>query len=158
MANKYLPHLHILPEDDANRQVVNALLLGLGADTSRVKVFGPARGWSHVLEAFERDHEPGMRQYPERFVALVIDFDGDPERLQLAKLKIPPDLANRVFIFGSFDEPECLKPLFGSFDQIGERLGIECRHGLANVWNHPQLAINLPEVRRFQAVVRNRIV
>jgi hypothetical protein len=41
MANDYLPHIFVIPEDDANRQIALAFLLELGMKSNRYKLFPP---------------------------------------------------------------------------------------------------------------------
>ena len=48
MSNKYLPHIHVLAEDDANRQIVNGFLLELN-DNRAVKVLPLAGGWTKAV-------------------------------------------------------------------------------------------------------------
>ena len=69
-----------------------------------------------------------MRAFPERHMVLLIDFDGDPERLGQAKADIPADLQKRVYILGSLKEPEDLRPELGTFERIGESLARDCRN------------------------------
>jgi hypothetical protein len=77
--NKYLPHVLVLPEDDANRQLANGF------------------------------HVSGMRKYTDRFMVLLIDFDDHLNRLKTMKDSIPEDLLDRVFILGTLSKPEALR-------------------------------------------------
>jgi hypothetical protein len=153
MANKYLPHIQIFPEDDANRDIVQALLLEIGAKTSRYKVFPTQKGWIHVLDNFAAYAVTGMRTFPQRYVVLIIDLDDKAARLAEAQKKIPLDLADRVFIFGCLSEPERLKVDFGNFDAVGEALGKSCLDQGKPSWGHPLLKVNLPELTRFREVL-----
>jgi hypothetical protein len=153
MANKYLPHVHVIPEDDANRQIALSLLLELGLNPNRYQVFPPARGWSHVIKSFELDHVANMDRFPEQFIILLIDFDEDTSRLEYAKSRIPPNLADRVFILGAWSQPEDLKKQFGSFDNIGAALAQDCQKQTSAIWSHPLLQINATELDRIQTLV-----
>ncbi|HEX4229241.1 MAG TPA: hypothetical protein VHZ07_11265 [Bryobacteraceae bacterium] len=55
--NKFKPHVLILPEDDANRQLANGFLLALDPIVQRnVQVLPVAGGWIEVLHCFKSDH------------------------------------------------------------------------------------------------------
>ncbi len=153
MANKYLPHIHVIPEDDANRQIALSLLLELRLDSNRYQVLPPARGWSHVIESFELDHVANMGRFSKRFIILLIDFDKDASRLKYAKSRIPPNLADRVFILGTWSQPEDLKQQFGNFDDIGATLAQDCQKQTSAIWSHPLLQINATELDRIQTIV-----
>jgi len=58
--NKYLPHLFVLPEDDANRQIANGFILSLNLDTRKIQVLNEAGGWKKVLHNFNNTHAPNM--------------------------------------------------------------------------------------------------
>jgi hypothetical protein len=153
MANKYLPHIHVIPEDDANRQIALSLLLELGLNPNRYQVFPPARGWSHVIQSFELDHAANMDRFPEQFIILLIDFDEDTGRLEYAKSRIPPNLADRVFILGAWSKPEDLKQQFGNFDEIGSALARDCQDQTSAIWGHDLLQNNANELQRVQTLV-----
>ena len=89
IVNKYQPHVLVLPEDNANRQLARGFLLHEDLDTRRIQVLVEAGGWTKVLECFLADHAAKMDRFPGRFMILLIDFDGQEERLQHAKAKIP---------------------------------------------------------------------
>jgi len=46
MVNRYRPHIYILPEDDANRQLANGFVFN--TDSSQVHTLTEAGGWTHV--------------------------------------------------------------------------------------------------------------
>ena len=54
--NKYLPHVLVLPEDDANRQLANGFLLDRALMTRSIQVLAEAGGWTAVLDRFKSDH------------------------------------------------------------------------------------------------------
>src|SRR5882757_3105987 len=108
MANKFLPHLFVLPEDDANRQVATGFELALSS-TRQVRVLTEAGGWARVGECFVSDHISPMRKFKTRFMILLVDFDEKMSRLDHVKGKIPDDLQDRVFVLGAFSTPEALR-------------------------------------------------
>ncbi|MGS0743548.1 hypothetical protein ACVBEF_17245, partial [Glaciimonas sp. GG7] len=50
MSNKFLPHLLILPEDDANRELANGFLLDDRVLERNIQVLKPAGGWKKAVE------------------------------------------------------------------------------------------------------------
>ncbi len=62
--NKYYPHLLVLPEDDANRQLANGFLLDPSLMARRIQVIEEVGGWMQVLEHFISDHVNGMDRHP----------------------------------------------------------------------------------------------
>lgn len=95
MINRYQPHIHVLPEDDANRQIANGFLLDPGVSTRRIQVLPVAGGWTEVLSRVESTE---MERYPKRVLVLLIDFDGQEDRLTQARSALPSDLVKRVLI------------------------------------------------------------
>jgi len=87
--NRYLPHVLVLPEDRANSQLANGFLLDEALMTRRIQVLEEAGGWTEVLDRFTLDHIGGMDAYPERVMVLLIDFDGQEDRLDRAKASSP---------------------------------------------------------------------
>src|SRR5437868_5481026 len=126
--NKYQSHVLVLPEDDANRQLANGFLMDPSLLTRKIQVLEEAGGWMNVLNLFKSDHLIGMERYPKRFMVLLIDFDGQEDRLDNAKTAIPDHLTERVFILGTLSEPEALKADLGaSYEDIGSRMAQSCR-------------------------------
>ena len=151
--NKYFPHVFVLPEDDANRQVANGFLLEPSLIDNRIRVLEEAGGWLETIERFCSIYAAEMDRFPDRFMILVIDFDGKTERLDLAKSKIPNHLSERVFIIGSLKEPEDLKRELGSYETIGLAMAKDCREGTDVIWGHHQLRHNASEIGRLRAQV-----
>jgi hypothetical protein len=121
--NKHRPHIIVLPEDDANRQIANGFILDLNLNRRAIQVLPEARGWQNFVKTFTNDYTSTMRLYPHRMIALLIDFDEDRDRLSYIKDQIPDDLKNRVFVLGVFSEPERLsKDINKNFENIGEAL------------------------------------
>ena len=152
--NRYQPHVLVLPEDDANRQLANGFLLDRDLSTWRIQVLVEAGGWSDVLEHFLLDHVVEMDRYPGRFMILLIDFDGKEDRLQVAKARIPERLTGRVFILGALTEPEALKADLGSYETIGLAMARDCREETDTTWGHRLLRHNERELDRVRAKVR----
>ena len=77
--NKYRPHLLVLPEDDANRQIANGFILDTHLNIRAIQVLPPAGGWKKVLDDFTTVHAAEMQNIPKRMMVLLIDFDLDGE-------------------------------------------------------------------------------
>lgn len=156
MVNRNQPHVLVLPEDDANSQLANGFHKEVDFTRYRqMQVLPVAGGWTRVLERFRLDHVDRMARNPNRSMVLLIDFDGYPERLGLAKAEIPPELTDRVFILGTLDEPEDLKAeLNQSCEDIGSRLAEDCRDDAYATWEHPLLRHNASELDRLRERVR----
>lgn len=152
--NKYKPHLLILPEDDANRQLANGFAMEV-RDERQIQVLPEAGGWISVCEKFTADHIKGLHNYPERNLVLLVDFDGSADRPGKIGEWIPVDLKDRVFLLGVETEPEDLKKtLPGSLEDIGRMLGKDCREAGNDVWGHDLLRRNQQELRRLEQAVR----
>jgi len=147
--NKYMPHVLVLPEDDANRQLANGFLLDIS--TRQVQVLVEVGGWVQVRDRFASDHVSGMRKYTDRFMVLLIDFDGHVNRLKTMRDSIPEDLLDRVFILGTSSEPEALRQAgLGTYETIGMGMADDCRHGTRTMWAHNLLCHNDAELARLQ--------
>jgi hypothetical protein len=154
--NRHLPHIYVLPEDDANRQLAKSFHLQVAGSRQRqMQVLPEAGGWLRVLERFKSNHVVGMNRYPSRLMVLLIDFDGYERRLEEARAEIPKELSERVFILGALTEPEALKQAgLGSLERIGLGLAKDCREGTDTLWQHPLLQHNAPELQRLLQHVR----
>ena len=154
-ANSLLPHVLVLPEDDANRQLAIGFRLEIPfALTPKIQVLPIAGGWLRVLDCFEKDHVRAMVTYPNRTMVLVIDFDGQRDRLELAKAVIPDHLKDRVFVLGVWTEPEALKAILGSYEKIGRAMAEDCCEETAATWGHELLQNNANEMERLRQQVR----
>src|SRR5258708_6041866 len=131
--NKYGPHVYVLPEDDANRQLAIGFVLELSPLAS-IKVLPVTGGWINALESFKADHVGVMNKYPSRFMVVLIDFDGRDDRLKQAKAAIPGHLIDRVFILGVWTEPGDLKAEFGTYETIGRALARDCGKETDSTW------------------------
>lgn len=97
-ANKFKPHVHVLPEDDANRQIAVGFHNHLSLRQPRnLEVLPPASGWARARDKLRDVHVPEMRKYPERNLVLLIDFDANAGRRAHMMAVVPPDLQDRVF-------------------------------------------------------------
>ena len=154
--NKEAPHVYVLPEDDANRQLANGFTNAISLDLQRIQVLPPAGGWTDVLERFEDEYISSLEKYRHKHMIMLIDFDGDSSRLDDVRAVIPVHLRPRVFALGVSNEPERLKAaLHRSLEDIGLTLGDECREDdVETTWNHPLLAHNHAELERLREVVR----
>ncbi|MFM9264161.1 hypothetical protein [Tychonema sp. BBK16] len=155
MSNKYQPHIHVLAEDDANRQIANGFILELNRNNRAVKVLPLPGGWRKTVEEFTKKYASEMRQLPERRMVLLIDFDDDENRLSYVESHIPDDLKSRVFVLGVLSEPENLKrESKKTFQEIGEALAKDCSDNTNELWGHHLLKHNKPELDRMTTYVK----
>ena len=156
MIDKYLPHVLVLPEDDANRRLANGFLLALDSPAlSRIQVLPEVGGWMVVLDTFLADHVAGMDRFHERYLVLLFDFDGEAGRLNYAKNRIPERLRDRVFIVGAWTDPEALQRAgLGSSETIGSSTAKDCREETDTTWGHDLLRHNTSEIKRLRRHVR----
>ncbi|MEW6206749.1 MAG: hypothetical protein AB1631_00175 [Acidobacteriota bacterium] len=156
--NKNLPHVLVLPEDAADSELAISFLLSVDQQ-NQMRVLPVARGWKKVFELFKSDHIAEMNRYPDRFMVLLIDFDGKVEfKLRFGKKFIPEDLADRVFVLGTLTNPEDLKKAkLGSYETIGSVLAKECREETYTTsgWGHDLLQHNADELDRLRQRVRS---
>ncbi|MGH8546712.1 MAG: hypothetical protein ACREX3_24470 [Gammaproteobacteria bacterium] len=152
--NRYQPHVLVLPEDDANRQLANGFLLDQLLSTRKIQVLEEVGGWSEVLNRFKSDHIYEMDRYDKRFMVLLIDFDGQEGRLDNAKAIVPDRLKGRVFVLGTWSEPEVLRHELGSYEVIGLAMAKDCREGTDTIWSHRLLLHNQSELSRLREYVR----
>lgn len=152
--NKYQPHLFVLPEDDANRQLANGFQLHSSVEARRMQVLAEAGGWQKVVDCFKSDHIHSMLGNDQRFMVLLVDFDGDASRIDFVKAEIPEPLRERVFVLGVWSEPEKLKRDLGSYEAIGMGLARECHENCRFSWNHELLKHNAVELDRLADRVR----
>lgn len=64
--NNYKPHLHVLPEDDANRQIANGFLLNPHLNERAIQILPIVGGWKKVLDVFKSVHARELKKYLER--------------------------------------------------------------------------------------------
>ncbi len=148
--NRHQPHVYVLPEDDANRQLANGFLLHPDLLARNIQVLPEVGGWHEVLRHFKSDYAHGMERYEEGFMVLLIDFDGDETRLADAQACIPPSLKNRVFVIGALTQPEGLRAQLGSYETIGLALAKDCRENTNAAWGSDLLRHNATELKRLR--------
>ena len=112
-------------------------------------------GWSEVVATFQFRPRDGMDRYPERFMVLLIDFDGNEDRLISAKAAIPEQLGDRVFVLGVWSNPEALKADLGTYEHIGSAMADDCRKATNTIWGHEFLRHNASELERLRVQVRS---
>lgn len=152
MSNNYLPHLLVIPEDDANRQMIVGFSNHLSVDPRKIHIANVAGGWMKALELFEGCHASLMRKFDKRHVLILIDFDESEDRIQKAKEVVPADLQSRVFVLGSFSDPERLSAgLNLKKEGVGLALADECVNKSGEVWGHPLLKHNQSELERMKS-------
>lgn len=154
--NVYQPHVLVLPEDDANRQIVNGFLLVPALNHRAIQALPIAGGWAKVRDDFVASHVPPLRKYQNRHLVLLIDFDGlVDDRLQQFQQACPGDVRERVYLLGTRDEPEPLRKACGiSLEKIGEQLGQACAADEPGLWTHEMLTHNQAEINRLIENVR----
>jgi hypothetical protein len=152
--NKYLPHIYVLPEDDANRQLANGFYLDERLWQRQFYILEEAGGWNEVIERFCSIYSAEMDRIPERFMVLLIDLDNRLDRLEWARKHIPGHLRDRVFILGVLTEPEDLKHDLGSLETIGLALAKDCREDTTATWGHGLLQHNAEEIGRLRVQLR----
>lgn len=154
--NKFRPHLLVLVEDDANRQILNGFTNHRALNTRVIQILPPGGGWTKVVDGFRDNQISGMEAYPERRMLLVVDFDDVPERrIEQIRRDIPGHLNERVFILGTRTTPENLRTETGaSFETIGRDLAKDCADNTRTTWNLSGLAQNAAELGRLFRDVR----
>lgn len=151
--NRFLPHVLVLPEDDANLQLANEFHVQVN-QLRQMQVLEVAGGWHEVLNLFEEVHVHEMERCPTRFMILLIDFDNNfKARLKQALDRIPPHLHDRVFVLGCLSEPEALRQALGSYKAIGKAMAKDCRERTVSTWGHELLQHNAGELERLREAV-----
>jgi hypothetical protein len=154
--NKYKPHIYVLPEDDANRQIAIGFLLDPNLDGRAIQILPPLGGWTQVVDTFTNVHAVEMQRYEYRRIVLLIDFDGQYERrFREVRSKIPQELVERVYVLGALSDPEALKnSIKRSFEEIGKDLSQDCVDNTRKVWGHDLLRHNEAELERMISSVK----
>lgn len=155
--NKHVPSLVILPEDDANRQILNGFIRHLRVNDKTVSVLPPAGGWTKVLSGERIEGLLNrLKQFDKMRLLLVIDFDRQFEsRYEIFKDRVGEALFQRTYLLGTLSDPESLKKSFGqAFEKIGESLAEKCDENDFSLWENEFLRHNLDEVRRLSMDVK----
>lgn len=146
----------MLPEDDANKELANGFHLKVDWNRNRrMQVLPAAGGWNNLLGQFKSEHVTEMSRYTERFMVLLIDFDGRNDRLKTVTDIIPEELAERVFVLGAWSDPERLKANLGAYEDIGSAMADDCRDETDTTWAHELLRHNASELDRLREQVRS---
>ena len=149
--NSHKPHIMVLPEDDANRQLATGFELAIG--TRQFQVLSPAGGWPKLGPKFEGAHIAEMRAHVNRFLVLLVDFDNSKGRYDMISKFVPADLFSRVFILGVWTNPEKLRRT-RTLETIGKQLAAACKSDEVGEWNDDLLRHNEPELERLRLVSR----
>lgn len=153
--NKHLAHLFVLPEDDANSRIATGFHLEVDS-IRQMDVLPVAGGWAEVVNRFKFDHVSELDRYKTRHMVLMVDFDKKADRLEKVKDAIPARLMKRVFVLGSWSEPEDLKKKkLGTLESIGQTLAKECRDKTNSLWDHALIKHNAAEVARIPGDILN---
>src|SRR4030042_459386 len=124
--NKYPPHVLVLPEDDANRQLARGFLLDESLKGRAIQVLPSPGGWPKVRDEFAGTHLAEMERNVRRHMVLLVDFDENANRREDMNAVIPPTLADRVFVVGVWSEPQDLRKAgLGSLEDVGRQLAKE---------------------------------
>lgn len=161
--NRQRPHVLILPEDTANRQIANGFYLDVDHQQA-MRVLPVQQGWPNVRDALQQTFVPELRRFRCAHLVALIDFDSRPDRRTLFtdELELPADIAERVFIAGALTEVEDLRRSLvnhhlirpNTLEGIGGALAEECRNGGSLVWGNELLAHNAVEVARMRTALR----
>lgn len=149
--NLYKPHVLVVPEDDANRQLANGFLKDPALNLRVIQVLPVAGGWAKVRDDFVAVQQTLLRKYSERHLVLLVDFDDQvADRRQLFADAFPDDIQERIYLLGTQYEPESLRKSSGvPLEGIGEQLGNACAHEESGLWAHPMLQNNQSELDRL---------
>lgn len=159
--NKFQPHVLVIPEDDANRQIANGFVLHPQLKQRYIDIQPCAGGWLKVHAHFLAQHLPALRKYPHRHLILLIDFDDSVDRrIDYFQKDFAEDIQKRVYLLGSKGEPEELRKANGlSLEQIGLQLANECAANYPaeagnTLWQSELLKHNQAELQRLKQNVR----
>lgn len=156
-ANKYTQHLIVIPEDQAIREIVNGFSTCLDANERQFYVYDLARGWERGKETLLELSKGYMREYPNSYAVLIVDFDGNAHRGSEIKNQVPEEVRDRVFVVGVLNEPENLRNSTGMrFEQLGRQIAGGCKDSSIDFWERQELlAHNVDEIRRLSEAVRD---
>ena len=154
--NNFLPHVLVIPEDAANREIANGFVLDNRVQETRIQIMLESGGWSKVLDTFIDQQIKLMRKFTDRRIVLLIDFD---DQIAVRQTRfcdaIPADLADRVFVIGVGSNPENLRAACNKkFEPIGETLSKECAENTQELWAHQLLRHNAAELARLNKDVK----
>lgn len=155
--NKERPHVYLIPEDDADRELAIGFLNHYAVNDGVVAPRDPAGGWPKVLAVFKEEYIRLLHACRYAHVVMLIDFDSKDveKRMSLFQESTPEDVKNRVFVIGPRHEPEAAqRDLKMTREQIGSALAEECRTGTFELWRGPHFEHNNAELQRLVAVIK----
>lgn len=157
--NKYSEYVVILPEDDANRQIINGFLNVIGVNLNAIDVRAVAGGWKKALSLRIKPLIKELENNKNMSLLVVIDFDLQFEkRLKIFKEKLGNNLIDRAFLLGAISEPEKLKKEFNlPYEKIGRALAKSCLTNNFSIWENDLLKHNLPEIKRITSQIRSTL-
>ena len=155
-ANRFKPHVVVIPEDRANSQLANGFQQHYAVNFRAIDIRTEAGGWQRVLDVFDKEFVSYLRSHRHGHVVMLIDFDNKGEvRRSECEQRIPEDLRPRVFLIGSSDAPEDLKgQLKMTLEEIGNALAEDCNQEDLGRWNHPHLVHNRDELQRMVVALK----
>lgn len=157
--NHYLPHLLILPEDEDNVRMANGFANHPQVKFGQLQILEESGGWRKAVAQISANSymQRHLGKYAEGRILVLLDFDEDADRLAYIKAQIPESIRRKIFILGTWIEPQPFKRNLGykiSFEATGHALVDDCRGQTAKVeWQHPHLQHNLDELARFKEEV-----
>lgn len=154
--NKYRPHVFLIPEDDADRQVARGFLNHHAIDTRSAQIMPLADGWPHIPGMLEKEYLPKLRESKNAHVVVIVDFDdkGDGRYDRLIEV-VPEEYRDRVFVIGTRKEPETARSELGkSFETIGRELANECDEDKFELWQDEHFQHNEDELKRLVETVK----
>ena len=155
--NKFRPHVYLIPEDDADRQLAIGFLDHFAVDDRVVDIRDPAGGWIKVLEIFEDEYLKKLRGSDKAHLVMLIDFDDKDIASRRAHFeeRIPDDVKSRVFVIGAKVDPEALQREFEmTRERIGTALAEDCLKNDFELWRHAHLVHNSSELERMSKTVK----
>lgn len=155
-ANREKPHVYVIPEDKAERQIAIGFEGHYSVINRQLQVMPVADGWRNVGKVFEKEYLPILRRYEFAHVVMLIDFDGEGEhhRNELFEA-VPSEYRNRVFVVGPSQEPEDLKGATKqTYEQIGFALANDCDGNQTAMWGHEQLKHNDDQRKLLLEIVK----
>lgn len=155
--NKFKPHLFIVPEDDADRQIAVGFQMHLEAK-GEMQIVDVARGWLKVVGVIKDEYVPLLKNNLNSHVLGIIDCDKDADRIAGQLENFPEDIRNRIFLLGVNENPQEFKRSAKMhFAEIGEKLADECYKDELDLWNHEMLSYSSSEALRAKDVLRELV-
>lgn len=153
--NRYRDHLFVLPEDDKNHELAHGFSSHFAVAARVMQVLPSAGGWPKVRGRFQSAHIRDMEKFPLCRMILLVDFDEHQDRFQAMWQDVPVALHNRVFVIGTWSEPERLRIAAGKgLEDIGRDLAQDCLDQMQTAWTHPLLQHNGNELARMLQTLR----